>query len=82
MVLSYDKKSKMVILEQRNYFKVLDEVEFFGPNMEAKKFIIPKELYNEKDELIDVANHPQMIVKFKCEIELNKDDMMRVYLDY
>jgi putative protease len=82
VVLSYDKKSKMVTMEQRNYFKVLDEVEFFGPNMEAKKFIIPKELYNEKDELIDVANHPQMIVKFKCEIELNKDDMMRVYLDY
>ena len=82
IVLDYDKKSKMLVLEQRNYFKAGDIVEFFGPNLEPTKFEIPKELYDEKDNLIDVARHPQMIVKFKCPIKLSKDDMMRVFLDF
>ena len=81
VVLSYDKKTKIVTLEQRNYFKTGDIVEFFGPNLEPTTFKVP-ELYDEKDNIIEVANHPQMIVKFKCDINLNKDDMMRVYLDY
>ena len=68
----------MVTLEQRNYFKPGDEVEFFGPEMEAKTFIIPDELYDEKGNLIEVANHPKMIVKFKCDFDLTEFDMMRI----
>ncbi len=82
IVLDYDKNNKVVILEQRNYFKPGDEVEFFGPNLEEIAFVIPSELYDEKDNLLEVANHPQMIVKFSCEIELKRDDMMRVKLDF
>ncbi len=78
IVLDY--KDGIVILEQRNYFKVGERVEFFGPNLEQVSFTIPNELYDEDDNLIDVANHPQMIVKFKCDIKLSKDDMMRVEL--
>lgn len=81
IVLDYDNHSGIVTLEQRNYFKVGDKVEFFGPNLEQTSFIIPSELYNDKGEKIDVARHPQMIVKFKCSIDLKKDDMMRIYLD-
>ena len=68
----------MVTLEQRNYFKPGDVVEFFGPNKEAITFTIPEELFNEDDKPIDVANHPKMIVKFKCPIELEHYDMMRL----
>ena len=82
IVLDYDKESKMVTLEQRNYFKVGDKVEFFGPNLEPTSVTIPDELYDEKNNLIEIANHPQMIVKFRSDINLKKDDMMRVYLDY
>ncbi len=82
VVLSYDKKSKLVTLEQRNYFKPGDKVEFFGPSMEPTEFTIPEGIYDEKNNIIEVANHPQMIVKFKCEIELNKDDMMRIELKF
>ena len=78
LVLSYDKDSQEVILEQRNYFKPGDVVEFFGPNKEAKEFVIPKELKDQKDNKIEVANHPQMIVKFKCTIPLQENDMMRI----
>ena len=78
IVDSYDEDTNMVVMEQRNYFKPGDIVEFFGPGLDAVTFTIPDELYNEKDELIDVANHPKMIVKFKCNIKLSQYDMMRV----
>jgi len=82
IVLDYNKENNMVTLEQRNYFKVGDVVEFFGPNLEPTSFIIPDELYDEKGNLIDVARHPKMIVRFKCPIMLGKDDMMRVELKF
>lgn len=77
MVLDYDKETGMVTLEERNYFKVGDEVQFFGPHMETFDFKI-QELFNEMDEPIEVANHPRMIVKFKINVELQKYDMMRI----
>ena len=67
----------MVTLEQRNYFKPGDIVQFFGPNIETTNFTIPN-IYNESNEEIEVANHPRMIVKFACPIKLNKDDLMRI----
>ena len=82
IVLDYNKDNNMVTLEQRNYFKVGDVVEFFGPNLEPTSFIIPDELYDEKENLIDVARHPKMLVRFKCPITLGKDDMMRVELKF
>lgn len=78
IVLDYDKESKMLTLEQRNYFKPDDVVEFFGPNTEVFSFTIPKELYDKDDNLIEVANHPQMVVKFKIDQELSRFDMMRI----
>ncbi len=78
IVKSYKKETQEVTLEQRNYFKPGDIVEFFGPNKEAIAFTIPKELYNEKKERIEVANHPKMLVKFNCSIPLEEFDMMRI----
>ncbi len=78
IVLDYDKKSKMLTLEQRNYFKPGDVVEFFGPNTEVFSFTIPDVLYDKDDNLIEVANHPQMIVKFQIDQELSRFDMMRI----
>lgn len=77
-VKEYDKDSKMLTLEQRNYFKPGDEVEFFGPNLEPQTFIIPEDIYNDKEEKIEAANHPQMTVKFKVDLPLNPYDMMRI----
>ena len=77
-VKSYDRNTGEVVLEQRNYFKPGDVVEFFGPNTEVFTFTIPEEIRNENDELIEVANHPRMIVKFKCDHDLKEFDMMRI----
>ena len=78
IVKEYDQKTNMVTIEQRNYFKPGDVVEFFGPNKEATTFKIPDIIYDENDTIIDVANHPKMIVKFKIEEQLSEFDMMRL----
>lgn len=78
IVLDYNDDTKELILEQRNYFKPGDVVEFFGPQMEAVTYTIPEDIRNEKNELIDVARHPRMIVKFKVPFSLKQFDMMRI----
>lgn len=77
IVKAYNKETGILTLEQRNYFKPGDEVEFFGPEMDPVTVTIPDAIMDENDRVIEVANHPQMIVKFKCMIELHEFDMMR-----
>ena len=77
VVLDYNKNTKEITLEQRNYFKIGDKITIYGPN--TKDFDIEvKYIKNEKDELIDTANHPQEIVKIPCEREVYKNDIIRV----
>ncbi len=78
IVKTYDKKTGIVTLEQRNYFKPGDVVEFFGPNKNPVTFTIPKILYDKDNNQIEVANHPLMIVKFETKIQLEEFDMMRM----
>ena len=77
IVLDYDKENKQIILEQRNYFKLDDIVEFIGPNMEVITYTI-NTIINEDNEEIDIARHPKMIVKLPAEFELEKYSMMRI----
>lgn len=77
IVLDYDKDSKIVTLEQRNYFKTGDIVEFFGPNIKSFTYTI-KDIYDEENNIITIANHPKQIVKFKVDTELYPKDIMRI----
>lgn len=75
VVLSND--NGLITLEQRNYFKKGTIVEFISPNFEETEYTI-EDIYDEDMNLIDEANHAQMIVKFKTDIPLCKDDIMRL----
>ncbi len=77
LVLQYDKKNKMATIEQRNYFKLGDVVEFFGPHLETFSYKIEK-IYDENGDAIGIANHPKMIIKLKVNTTLEKFDMMRI----
>ena len=77
LVLDYDEENKMVLLEQRNYFKNGDIVEFFGPETETFTYMVHT-IVNENDEKIEVANHPNMLVKLPVDKSLHKWDMMRI----
>ena len=77
LVLDYDEKEQFVTLEQRNYFKVGDEVQFFGPNMETFSYTVHT-IWNENGEEISVANHPNMILKMPLDRHVSRLDMMRI----
>ena len=81
IVLDYDMKTKIATIEQRNYFKTGDVVEFFGPKHNIIMYIIDK-IYDEDNNSINVVNHPRQIVKMKVSDELKKYDLMRIkYID-
>lgn len=67
----------LITLEQRNYFKKGTIVEFISPNFAETEYTI-EDIYDEDMNLIEEANHAQMIVKFKTDIPLCKDDIMRL----
>ena len=77
LVLDYDEKEQIVTLEQRNYFKVGDKVQFFGPNMETFSYTVHT-IWNENGEEISVANHPNMILKMPLDRHVSRLDMMRI----
>ena len=76
-VLDYDKDTKMATITQRNYFKVGDEVEIFTPSGEIIPFTVEK-IFDESGNSIDVARHPEEILKINVPKEVEKDSMMRV----
>lgn len=65
-VLDYDVETKLAKIEQRNYFKIGDEIEFFGPNNNLIKQKIDI-MYNDVMEEIEKANHPLMTVYIKMD---------------
>ena len=77
IVKEYDEEKGLVTIEQRNYFKKGDVVEFIGPNLETFTYEI-NNIYDEDGNLIDIVRHPKMIVKLPISTKLNKDDMMRI----
>lgn len=77
IVNSYDEKTSLATIEQRNYFKLNDEVEVFGPDMEAKVFKINK-ILNGKKELVNCANHPQEILEIYIPFLVKKGYIIRV----
>ncbi len=75
-VLDYDSKLNEAYIEQRNFFKVGDSIEFTGPDGEA--FIQEvKEIKNEEGELILKANHPLMKIKVKVDKPVKKHYIIR-----
>ena len=80
IVKSYDEKEKIAIIEERNFFKKGDVIEFFGPNTDTFTYTI-NEIYDEKNNLIDKANMPKMIIKLKVDTHLKENDLLRVKIN-
>ncbi|MCY7771552.1 U32 family peptidase [Bacillus haynesii] len=76
LVLDYDEETKMVTLQQRNFFKSGDEVEFFGPEIENFTCKIDT-IWDEKGNVLDAARHPLQIVKFRVDNKIYPSNMMR-----
>ncbi|GIP44996.1 putative protease YrrO [Paenibacillus sp. J45TS6] len=76
LVMDYDANSQMATIQQRNYFKTGNEIEFFGPNGTFFKQKVG-EIYDEAGNLLDAARHPLQMVKIKVEQPVAYFDMMR-----
>jgi putative protease len=76
LVLDYNEETGIVTLQQRNYFKPGDEVEFFGPEISNFTQTIDK-LWDEDGNELDAARHPLQIVKFKADQKVFPNNMMR-----
>lgn len=77
IVIDYDDVNKEIILEQRNYFKIGDEMTIFGPNIEDFDLKV-EYIKDEKGVNIDVARHPKQIVRIPSETKVYKNDIIRV----
>lgn len=79
VVIDYNEQDQIVTIEERNYFKRGDTVEFFGPNMEPFSVTLDS-ILNENGESIEVVNHPLQIVKIKIPRKIEIGSMMRIKL--
>jgi U32 family peptidase len=76
LVLDYDKENQIATVEQRNRFFAGDEVEIISPKGQILRYVI-EQMWDQQDNPIEVAPHPQQIVKIKIPHELKAFDMLR-----
>lgn len=75
-VLDFDKEKMLAKVEQRNYFKAGEMVEFFSPSHDNFSQIVSC-IYNEDMEAVEVANHPMEILYIPVNREVMPNDMAR-----
>ncbi len=81
VVIDYDKEKKIAAIEQRNYFKKGDIVEFFGPHNAVGRTYLVDDIYDSDHNQIEIVRHPKQIVYLKVDWTLNKYDLMRIKVD-
>ena len=76
MVLDYDKETGLATVEQRNRMFLGDEIEIFGP---GKDYFVQKiqEMWDNEGNEIEVAPHPQQIIKIRTDQEVQRFDLIR-----
>lgn len=77
LITGYDKDNKCLVLVERNYFKPGDKVEIFTPNNEIYEYTITK-IYDEDMNELEVARHPEQVLKIPFEKELEEYSMIRL----
>lgn len=75
-VLSYDKVTGIARIQQRNHFRLGDDIEFYGPGFRHFEQTITK-MWNEAEEEIEKAPNAMMIVDMLVNQEVKPGDMMR-----
>ena len=76
LVHSYDEKSKITTIEQRNYFELGDDLEVFNPDGTVLDFKLDY-MTDEKDEATPIARHPKQVLKIKIPYPVEPYAMIR-----
>ncbi len=77
VVLGYE--NGIAKIEQRNYFEVGDEIEFFGPQL-SNKVVKVLQIKDVDGNNIEAARHPKMIIYIEVPFEVNEKDMLRLVI--
>ena len=77
LITGYDYENNCIILIERNYFEPKDEIEFFTPTGEVYSYTIDK-IYDENMTELEVARHPEQLLKLKFDHELPPYSMARL----
>lgn len=76
LVKAYDIKHKIVTIEQRNYFKLGDKIEIFNPSGKRVEMIVDT-MMDKDDQPLEVARHPQQMIKLPIDIPVEVNAMVR-----
>lgn len=74
--VDYDKETKIATIEQRNHFKIGSKIEVFNPSGKRFEFVLT-EMFDEENQILEVARHPKQILKIKVEQEIEAYAMIR-----
>ncbi len=76
LVLEYDERTGLALVEQRNNMKRGQEIEVFQPTGELFRQELA-EMYDEDGEPIEVAPHPQQLVRIRMEHAVEPFSILR-----
>lgn len=77
LITGYDHENKCIVLVERNYFSPTDEIEIFTPTGKIYTYTVDK-IYDENMNELEVARHPEQILKLKFDEELPPYSMIRL----
>lgn len=77
LITGYDHDNKCIVLVERNYFSPGDEIEIFTPNGEVFPYTVDK-IFDENMVELDVARHPEQVLKLPFDKELPPYSMIRL----
>lgn len=72
-----DSQDGFAVIEQRNRFKVGDQIEILSPTDTFNKVFAVEEMYNADGEKVDDALLVQQKLKIKCPFVLHEGDILR-----
>lgn len=80
IVRSYDKETKIALVEQRNKFSEGDMLECFGPKGQHFE-VVARNMQDENGNSIDSAPHPQQMIKMAIDKEVEPYYILRKHVD-
>ncbi len=79
VVLEYNDKTKVAVIEQRNYFKKGDIVDIFGPKHDTYTIKID-DIFDENNNIIDVVRHPRQVISMIIDKNIKSGDIIRIHI--
>ncbi len=79
VVLEYNDKTKVAVIEQRNYFKKGDIVDIFGPKHDTYTIKVD-DIFDENNNIIDVVRHPRQVISMVIDKDIKSGDIIRIHI--